>query len=280
MTTTPPPPRRIHTPPTPLHGGKHDSYEPYSPRRSSRVAAKQYSHREPFQHNGAHDTNGYTPGKIPRATTPSNLSVKTSSQTISPPSSPGTPPQHYFSKTPKSSSRRGTIDPLKKHKHEIHFRAESDAGGFRPSSSDLKPTNTSNLGMLPTPSKTPRKKVVENGTVVSAARILFPGRPANIADAMPSTRQSRKKRVTAFSLNDIGSDVDDGSSSKIPIYTDSKERVPDLENNDKNPFVTRKSSSIKPATNGENFLKRKKPSRRDEAMEEAAHNDEGIIYVL
>jgi len=134
--------------------------------------------------------------------------------------------------------------------------------------------------MLPTPSKTPRKKVVENGTVVSAARILFPGRPANIADAMPSTRQSRKKRVTAFSLNDIGSDVDDGSSSKIPIYTDSKERVPDLENNDKNPFVTRKSSSIKPATNGENFLKRKKPSRRDEAMEEAAHNDEGIIYVL
>ncbi|KAK3080802.1 hypothetical protein LTS18_012962 [Coniosporium uncinatum] len=281
MTTTPPPARRIHTPPTPLHGSKFDSYEPYSPRRSNRVAAKQYNHRGSFQHNGAVDINSYTPGRFPRASTPSNLSVKTSSQTISPPSSPGTPsPQHYFSKTPKSTSRRSITGSSIKHNKGTQLHADSDADDFGPSSSDIKPTSASSLGMLPTPSKTPRKKDIAQHGSLSAARVLFPDRLANIEDAMPSTRKSRKKRVTAFSLSDVSSDIDDGNSSKIPIYTDSKERVPDLDNDDKNPFVTRKSSRTKPATNGENFLKRKKPSRRDEAMEEAVRNDEGIIYVF
>ena len=44
MESTPPPPTRLRTPPTPRHGARYDNYEPYHPRRSARVEAQ---HRIP-----------------------------------------------------------------------------------------------------------------------------------------------------------------------------------------------------------------------------------------
>src|SRR5262249_31566330 len=85
MAATPPPRGRIHTPPTPLHGPKYDSYEPYSPRPSSRLAAQHSNQvlQSPQQHRTA------------RVSTPrSSRALRTTrkpNSSISPPSSPPSP---------------------------------------------------------------------------------------------------------------------------------------------------------------------------------------------
>ena len=98
---------------------------------------------------------------------------------------------------------------------------------------------------------------------------------------MPSPRKSRKnKKHSAFTLQSFVEEAEDeGSSSKIEIYTDSKERVPDLDEDEDNPFVTSKKNG-KARSNGVPELKRRKVDERTARMEEAARNEEGMIYVL
>lgn len=145
---------------------------------------------------------------------------------------------------------------------------------------------TLGVGMLPTPSKTPRKRAAPAEVIQSTARVLFPGRTAKVEDAMPSTRKSRKgKRVGLFSLDGLDEDGDD-EAGKIPIYTDSKERVPNLDEGEANPFVTRSRGKNK----AEEVEAKVEPQRRsrkrvevieeETEMEKKVKNDEGMIYVL
>jgi hypothetical protein len=131
---------------------------------------------------------------------------------------------------------------------------------------------------LPTPAKTPRKRAVQSQEALgSAARVLFTNRPANIEEVMPSPRKNRKSRKLMSSLDSFEQVDEDGE--KIEIYTDSKERIPALDETEDNPFVTKKSR----ATNGRAEAgpsKRRKQDTRIERMEEAAANDEGMIYVF
>lgn len=136
--------------------------------------------------------------------------------------------------------------------------------------------------MLPTPAKTPRKRALESqAALTSTARVLFPNRPAHIDDAMPSPRKSRKnKKYSAFTLQSFVEEAEEeGNSSKIEIYTDTKERVPDLNEDEDNPFVTSKKNN-KARSNGVSELKRRKADERTARMEEAARNEEGMIYVF
>jgi hypothetical protein len=99
--------------------------------------------------------------------------------------------------------------------------------------------------------------------------MLFPARPAAIEDAMPSPRKARKsKHPNPFAI------ADESSSSKIEIYTDSKDRIPDMEDDDANPFLSKNAS--KPSKR----QTKKVMTAHEEEMEEAARNDEGVIYVL
>lgn len=132
--------------------------------------------------------------------------------------------------------------------------------------------------MLPTPAKTPRKRALQSQEALgSAARVLFANRPTNVDEAMPSPRKNRKSRKNAFSLESF--EQLEEESEKIEIYTDSKERVPALDETEDNPFVTKKTR----ATNGQaeaGSSRRRKLDSRTERMEEDAANDEGLIYVL
>jgi hypothetical protein len=126
--------------------------------------------------------------------------------------------------------------------------------------------------MLQTPAKTPRKRAPQSASANGTARVLFPGRPVNIEDAMPSPRKARKaKYPNPFSIAAEGDD--EASSSKIQIYTDSKERVPSLDEDASNPFLSR--NAAKP-----NKRQKKAHTAREAAMEEAVRNDEGMVYVL
>jgi hypothetical protein len=89
---------------------------------------------------------------------------------------------------------------------------------------------------------------------------------------MPSPRKARKaKYANPFSIAEEGDD--EGSSSKIQIYTDSKERVPTLDEDAANPFLTR--NAAKP-----NKRQKQTHSSREAAMDDAVRNDEGMVYVL
>lgn len=97
MERTPSPPRRVHTPPAPFHG---DNYEPFSPRRSSRVAAQRDTHPH-HEQSSPRTRRDITP------TASSKRSVARPSYFgLSPPSSPTSPQQL---RSPRST-RRAPLD--------------------------------------------------------------------------------------------------------------------------------------------------------------------------
>lgn len=86
---------------------------------------------------------------------------------------------------------------------------------------------------------------------------------------MPSRRKGKK---LGFTLDSFGDD-DMTNGDGIQIYTDSKERVPEVDEDEDNPFVgARKTRS--------STRQRRKGNAEVEEMEQQAQNDEGIIYVL
>jgi hypothetical protein len=99
---------------------------------------------------------------------------------------------------------------------------------------------------------------------------MFQPRLARVEDAMPTPKKSRRSKL--FSL---GPDDDlQGNADKIEVYTDSKERIPTVDPDEDNPFLD------KPGTKPRQSSAAKKRSPRSTRMEQAAKNDEGIVYVL
>lgn len=132
-------------------------------------------------------------------------------------------------------------------------------------------------GMLPTPAKTPRKRALySEDSAKPTSRVLFPSRPASIDDVTP--RKARKFTKNVYSLNSF---EDDGESSKkIEIYTDSKERIPTAdEDDDENPFVTKKGKG-KGKAKAKVTPQRRKKDAKAEKMEDAVNHEEGMIYIF
>jgi hypothetical protein len=128
--------------------------------------------------------------------------------------------------------------------------------------------------MLPTPAKTPRKRRIED--VSSTARVLFPtNRPSTIEEAMPTPRKNRKTK-NLYTLESFAEQMDE-NTPKIPIYTDSKERVPTPGAVDENPFLPKKGKGKVKATPQKS---RKTVDRKTAKMEEAAERDEGMVYIF
>lgn len=131
-------------------------------------------------------------------------------------------------------------------------------------------------GMLPTPAKTPRKRVLHSESIKSTARVLFAPRPT-VEEATP--RKAKKYSKNVFSLNSF---EEDPESSKIEIYTDSKERIPtaDEDDDEENPFVIKKGKGkAKSKTKAKPTPQRKKDVKTEE-MEEAVNREEGMIFLF
>jgi len=246
MTTTPPPPGRLRTPPTPLHGSRYDNYEPYSPRRSARVSSKRKDIRCTPEPSTAkvnvisqlHQNPASTPA--PRKTA---LTRQLSSQTLSPPSSPES--QHLHS-TPQ---RTNTSDNF--------VEADADSGEL--------------TTLLPTPVKTPLKQVasMRNPT---ARMLTF---KAHDHDIIASSPRKRKQPLTLDSFDEQQA----RRGRKIQVFTDSQDRVPDTKMSDENPFVGRRKTGSS-SSNAKGKGPAKHTSREDREMEAAVRNDEGVLYTL
>ena len=138
--------------------------------------------------------------------------------------------------------------------------------------------------MLPTPAKTPRKKQIHAPAIAPTARVLFPVQSETVEEeTLTPRKRGRKRRQVGFSLNNsMGDDI--VSEDRIQIFTDSKEKVPELDPSEDNPFYdnTDHSKLYKEPSITKNARKRNsKPSTNGhKEVEEAFEREEGMFYVL
>ncbi|KAH0542713.1 hypothetical protein FGG08_002948 [Glutinoglossum americanum] len=283
--TTPPPPSpsSLRTPPTPLHGPKFDNYEPWAPRMSTRSSVQKTQYRArtpPRQDANELESNLSTPLAGKRTTR-----TRRSPNNLSPPSSAHPSPQKGTGKAPKASGQRnvsGTLDDNSTTIAAVAPGTSVDDSG--PSfGKEAGPASVFGHGMLPTPAKTPKKRHTQPvAGLGSAARVLFAPRPPTVEEAMPSPRKSKKgKKHNELSLHSFSDDQnDDGDEEKIEIYTDSKERIPEMDISDDNPFISRPGQAA--AAEEARSLRRRRKVRTDVShdVEESLKRDDGMYYVF
>lgn len=133
--------------------------------------------------------------------------------------------------------------------------------------------------MLPTPDKTPRKAPTEIAPQVKAiARSLFSNRSDAVDEVMPTPSRKRTKKYTGFT---IGGDEGDEDNAPIAIFTDSHDRIPEVDNSLNNPFYG--PGSMVAAEPVKRSSKRRKisiPGEEDITLEEAEKREDGIVVVL
>lgn len=132
--------------------------------------------------------------------------------------------------------------------------------------------------MLPTPAKTPRKKQVQPANGIG--RVLFPVRPDTAEEAMPTPRKNkRNRRQVGFSIE---SDAD--SEGGIQIYTDSQDKVPELDLSEENPFIDHppKRDTLEAPGKPKASKKRKAESESvtEDVIKDAFDHERGMVYVL
>ena len=134
-------------------------------------------------------------------------------------------------------------------------------------------------GMLPTPAKTPRKKIVTD--VKPAARALFQDEPLLGEDSSYTKRGRKNRRFNGFSLESFAVD-DDNSRGKVQIFTDSRDKVPEAATKGDNPFLQEKAAqpSSKKARGSTKRRKISGEARKDPQVQQAIEDDEGMVYVL
>ena len=242
-TTPPPPPSPVHAPPTPLHGAKHDFYEPYSTRRSTRSVSKRAQDNKPVF----------------------------STHTFSPPSSAQSSPKRGTRKVTMSEE----LTSVHQTEHSVTAGMTLDVAGLLlPDGRTTVPPTT----MLPTPAKTPRKRPQQPAhTFRSTARVLFQN-GSDVADgAMTTPRKHRDGRRLSLSLdNSMMNGLDGGDQDgAIQIFTDSKERIPEVDPSEANPFYAKGQPSGAVETNH----KRRRVAKNVE-IEKGIRREDGTVYVL
>ncbi|KEF60908.1 uncharacterized protein A1O9_02472 [Exophiala aquamarina CBS 119918] len=264
------------TPPSPLHGAKYDRANAFPTRRSTRAATRtrsrnQQSTPEPPRRSPRVEQGANTPrSPKPKSTTAAGL--------------------HSPEVTPNTRGSR-RVQVMSPHSPDIHSHSSSSK---QPppaeSNSHLHPQSSSAAtisdGMLPTPVKTPKmKKPIANAT--TAARALFQDRAqmaAQVAPVQHSPRRSRKsQRFNGFSLESFSAQGD-ATRGQIQIYTDSRDCVPQVDNDQANPFVERKRDreSMSPQKSVVRSKRRKvsTETRIDPQVMEAIDKGDGMVYVF
>ena len=235
MATTPPLQVALHTPPTPLHGARYDSYQPYSTRKSTRQSSQR------------------------------------ALQTYSPPSSTQTSPQKKLFNTGRTKgAKSGTSNGS-----SFDSALSQNMDG---SSISLERTSITGASMLPTPAKTPRKKHTQAANGIG--RVLFAVRPDTVEEAMPTPRKNkRNRRHVGFSL-----DSEAESEGGIQIFTDSQDKVPELDLSEANPFIDHpmKRDPPKGSSKAKVSIKRKPQSESvsKDTIKDAFDHERGMVYVL
>ncbi|OTB03630.1 hypothetical protein M426DRAFT_23570 [Hypoxylon sp. CI-4A] len=248
--STPSPPGRIHTPNTPKFGYG-DSWEPYSPRKSARISAQRSAQRTPSPQQ-------------PR----SRASTRNSSCDYFP--SAFTTPQK------KQKKRLPAMDSVRRASGAINFAdgTKSDAAGSSNQKSKATTASRANAAMLPTPAKTPQKQPDEKAKakVRAVARNLF-------SDDVDVTPKKKAKKYTGLTLDSFtAEDVEED----IEIFTDSRDRIPEKDQDEENPFYQEEATAAEPATPIRRDTSKlvSVPGERKQTLEESLEREDGFVYVF
>lgn len=145
----------------------------------------------------------------------------------------------------------------------------------KPESRPTRAGASTGAGMLITPAKTPQKPPTEQAKakVGSIARTLF----HNDDDVMPSPKKVQTQKYTLDSFSNEEEDAD----KPIEIYTDSHERIPEVDESAENPFYV-----------GQSTVASEQPKRRSKrrtvtipgegkvSVDEAVRREDGMLIVL
>jgi len=277
--TTPPPPSRLHTPDTPRYGWA-DDYQPYSPRKSARVSSQRLRAAEtPPPQSSGHDLR--TSHSSPRSSKKVASTNRASSASL--PRSPHTASKRTVTKNASVAERRtvsGSLDyystasaaealglPTPQNRGKMEGRVSS--------------TITRDNGMLPTPTKTPKKRSSDSASgLTSIARNLFPIRAETAEEAMPSPKKRGRKKYSGFTLDNFGDEEDEPAS--IQIYTDSQDRVPEVDLSSSNPFYGESSTVTQTEPTKRTRGQRRIPVEGEpgQTVVEGEHREDGIIVVF
>ncbi|KAI9644690.1 hypothetical protein NHQ30_006716 [Ciborinia camelliae] len=280
--STPPPSTSLKTPSTPRFGYD-DDYEPYSPRKSSRVASRAIRNAvtppPPTKHNIRNNLS--TPQSTPRAARKVVFTGTTEHIHSSPPKSPQTATKRRAPRSASTIGGRQVSGAL----NLDNTTSAATALGLTPKNKkrEHKMDKMDNLqrpemnapgnGMLPTPSKTPRhpKQTEELKQGLKAvSRTLFTSIHADdSADAMPKPKKNRKK----YDNFDLGSTSAD---EPIAIFTDSEDRIPEVDSHSDNPFF---GSSPPQNTRGRSRKPQliSVPGEDDQSMEQLMGRNDGYV---
>ncbi|KAL6886407.1 hypothetical protein HDV57DRAFT_388740 [Trichoderma longibrachiatum] len=250
--TPSPPSSSIRTPPAPRLGF-HDSWEPYSPRKSARLSAQRASARTPSP----------PPATTRQALASPRTAAKSSAQSSAAMTSPASSPRKK--RQPAADSVRRVTATLTAEAAVASGSKEKTVAGRAVASSSLP---------LPTPSKTPQKPPSSKDVaqLQAFARNLFP--VAEEAE-LSSPRKKRSKKYSSVTLETFRAEV---AAEDIEIFTDSQDRIPKKDDSKSNPFIGN-------ATSAEPSKRRTKrkihvPGEGSQSVDEVSRREDGMIYVF
>ncbi|GBF60725.1 hypothetical protein TMEN_3180 [Trichophyton mentagrophytes] len=283
MTTTPPPSSAIRTPPTPRYGSRYDNYEPYSPRRSKRIADQQHLFSGSAAALDASTTGLVKEHALRRDQELHKLDIS-GRATYSPPHSQVGSPKRRSERLDMNSP---SLSPPPKNSRIRSEPVSSSVPHFSSSSSHRSTmdanTNSSLAanGMLPTPAKTPRKKQIED--LGPTARTLFSSSSKSAQDPA-AMMPKRSKKYSGFSLESFEADPQQASQEPIAIFTDSRDRIPQVNNSPDNPFRSKPADGEPSSKLSADAGKRRKldesSRKRDKNVDKAIRRDDGLLYVF
>jgi len=136
-----------------------------------------------------------------------------------------------------------------------------------------RPTISTSAGMLITPAKTPQKTPSDKSKakIRSIARNLFHDED----EVMPSPRKARTKKYVLDSFT-----ADDEVDETIQIYTDSHERIPEVDRSEENPFYGNHTVAPEPSKRRARNATVSIPGEGKVSLDEAIRREDGMLIVL
>lgn len=257
--TPSPGPSAVHTPPAPLHGYA-DTWEPYTPRKSARLSQRA-ANRTPSPRMSSRQLpeqrRHVNPLSSPRSSKARAAGI----------TSPTASPQKKHA-PPMDPSRRAsgalTVESATSAAAALGLPTQAERHTGRASISAAG-------GMLITPAKTPQKPSTQQtrDKIQAAARSLF-----NESEVMPSPKKARTQQYVLDSFSA------DNSDEPIEIYTDSHERVPEVDLRAENPFFGSRPTLRSDAPRRSKRQTVSIPGEGKVSVDDAVRREDGMVTVL
>lgn len=250
LLNSPSPPPHVRTPQTPKFGAFGDSWEPYLPRKSARIANQTPSPQSSAV--ASRQNPSITVGKSSDISTPGG--------------------------SPQKKKRAPAMDTVTRAPRVASLAAEGSSSAPT-SAPQSRPKNITTSAMLPTPSKTPRKQPDEKleAGVRAVARNLFASESSTSGEAA-SPRKRKAKTYTGLSLESFRAEE---VEEDIAIFTDTRDRLPEVDDSAENPFYSNAESQQPTTTRRSTRVKKVLvPGVGRIPVEEAVQRSDGVVYVF